>query len=184
MDDVQVPQLSQTIAPGWHFFGRYQTDSFHDGRSSNTELQLSVRSAADANDAPADANSNSGSRSAYNSNARALQASYASYASRGVSIGAQNDAPDNVSSAIAGPSLDGVVSLPGMPVFVLNSGTMLSVSGYGYSGNRITYSLIGGGSGVISADDVDWTTTTRLNAQRGLRVTLQASHATAGSAGF
>jgi hypothetical protein len=73
---------------------------------------------------------------------------------------------------------------PGMPVFVLTTGTILSVSGYGYTGSRITYSLVGGGSGVISTDDVDWTTTTRLNAERGVRVTLHNSHASAGTPGF
>ncbi len=50
--------------------------------------------------------------------------------------------------------------------------------------SRITYSLVGGGTGVISTDDVDWTTTTRLNAQRGVRVTLHNSHAIAATQGF
>ena len=77
-----------------------------------------------------------------------------------------------------------VNAAPGMPVFVLTTGTILSVSGYGYTDSRITYSLVGGGTGVISADDVDWTTTTRLNAQRGVRVTLHNSHAPAGTPGF
>jgi hypothetical protein len=71
-----------------------------------------------------------------------------------------------------------------MPVFVLNTGTVLSVSGYGYQDSRITYSLVGGGTGVISTDDVDWSTTTRINAQRGVRVTLHHSHANAGTPGF
>jgi hypothetical protein len=70
-----------------------------------------------------------------------------------------------------------VQSAPGMPVFVLNSGAVLAVSGYGYSDSRITYSLVGGGSGVISADDIDWTTTTKLNNKRGVRVTLHGGHA-------
>jgi hypothetical protein len=73
---------------------------------------------------------------------------------------------------------------PGMPVFVLNTGAVLSVSGYGYQDSRITYSLAGGGTGVISTDDVDWTTTTRLNDQRGVRLTLHNSHANAGTPGF
>jgi hypothetical protein len=73
---------------------------------------------------------------------------------------------------------------PGMPVFVLNTGTVLSVSGYGYQDSRITYSLVGGGAGVSSTDDVDWTTTTRLNEQRGVRLTLHNSHANAGTPGF
>ena len=71
-----------------------------------------------------------------------------------------------------------------MPVFVLNSGTVLSVSGYGYSDSRITYSLVGGGSGVISTDDVDWTTTTKLNNQRGVRLTLHTGHQNQGTPGI
>jgi hypothetical protein len=77
-----------------------------------------------------------------------------------------------------------VVSLPGMPVFVLTTGTVLSVSGYGYNDRCITYTLVGGGTGVISTNDVDWTTTTRLNAQRGVRVTLHNSHANTGTPGL
>jgi hypothetical protein len=98
------------------------------------------------------------------SNASVPQASYASYVTR--------ELPANVQSA------------PGMPVFVLNSGAVLSVSGYGYSDSRITYSLVGGGSGVISTDDMDWTTTTKLNNQRGVRLTLHTGHANAGTPGF
>jgi hypothetical protein len=98
------------------------------------------------------------------SNPSVAQARYASYVTR--------ELPTNVQSA------------PGMPVFVLNSGTVLSVSGYGYSDSRITYSLVGGGSGVISTDDVDWTTTTKLNNQRGVRLTLHTGHANADTPGF
>jgi len=87
------------------------------------------------------------------------QMSYASYVTRGATL------PADLQSA------------PGMPVFVLNSGAVLAVSGYGYSDSRITYSLVGGGSGVISADDIDWTTTTKLNNKRGVRVTLHGGHA-------
>jgi hypothetical protein len=86
------------------------------------------------------------------------QASYATYISRDVT-------PSNPAS---------MAKLPGMSVFVLNTGTILSVSGYGYQNSRITYSLIGGGSGVIGTDEVDWAATTRINAQRGVRVTLRS----------
>ena len=65
-------------------------------------------------------------------------------------------------------------SSPGMPVFVLTTGMALSVSGYGYQDGRITYTLASGGGGVISTDDVDWDTTTRVNSQRGVRVTLHS----------
>jgi len=93
------------------------------------------------------------------------QASYASYVTTDFAL------PANVASA------------PGMPIFVLTTGTVLSVSGYGYQDSRITYSLVGGGTGVISTDEVDWSTTTRVNSQRGVRVTLhggRASQATPG----
>jgi len=94
------------------------------------------------------------------------QASYASVVTRSIS------APNDVQTA------------PGMPVFVLNSGTVLSVSGYGYSDSRITYTLVGGGSGVISADDIDWTTTTKVNNKRGVRVSLRSGHVPQGTPGF
>ncbi len=77
-----------------------------------------------------------------------------------------------------------VNAAPGMPVFVLTNGTILWVSGYGYADSRITYSLVGGGTGVISTDDVDWSTTTQLNAKRGVRLTLHNSHSTASTQGF
>ena len=70
-----------------------------------------------------------------------------------------------------------VQSAPGMPVFVLNSGAVLSVSGYGYSDSRITYTLVGGGTGVISSDDIDWSTTTKVNNKRGVRLALHGGHA-------
>lgn len=76
------------------------------------------------------------------------------------------------------------ITSPGMPVFVLNSGTVLAVSGYGYQDKRITYSLVGGGTGVISTDDVDWSTTTRVNNKRGVHLTLHAAHPATGTPGM
>jgi hypothetical protein len=77
-----------------------------------------------------------------------------------------------------------VASMPGMPVFVLNSGTVLSVSGYGYQDNRISYTLMGGGSGVIGSDEINWDATTRLNNQRGVRLTLHTGHVNQGTPGM
>lgn len=176
MDDVQIPQLAQTNGPGWHFFGRYQNGSYHDAQPGNSQFEFSVTQTGLAGDGVA--NNGVGKNVPNNSvasnsdqvlqPAQLAQASYATYISRDVPA----------------PTLANVVSLPRMPVFVLNTGTVLSVSGYGYQTDRITYSLIGGGSGVISTNDVDWTSTTQLNAQRGIRVTLHNAHAGAGSAGF
>ncbi|MGA9978125.1 MAG: hypothetical protein WBQ08_05785 [Candidatus Sulfotelmatobacter sp.] len=162
MDDVEIPQVAaQTISPGWHFFGHVRNESF-DVQASIAHTQLAVSEVAPASDAIS----------------QMPQASYATYISR--------DATPPSLASMAGSNLSGsnMATLPGMPVFVLTSGTILSVSGYGYQDNRITYSLIGGGTGVISADQVDWNSTTQLNAQRGLRVTLHNSHASSGAAGF
>jgi hypothetical protein len=73
---------------------------------------------------------------------------------------------------------------PGMPVFVLNSGAVLAVSSYGYQDSRISYTLTGGGTGVISADDVDWSTTTRVNTKRGVHLTLHSGHPSTGTPGM
>jgi hypothetical protein len=82
------------------------------------------------------------------------QAAYADYVSRDVSSAAS----------------------PGSPVFVLKTGTVLSVGNYQYQDGRITYTLAHGGGGVVSTEEVDWTTTTRVNAQRGVRMTLHGGH--------
>lgn len=67
-----------------------------------------------------------------------------------------------------------LVTLPGMPVFVLNTGAVLAVSGYGYSDNRLTYTLVSGGSGVITTAEINWDATTRVNVKRGIRLSLHA----------
>src|ERR1700733_14295823 len=161
MDDVEIPQVApQTIPPGWHFYGHVRTESF-DVQTSVARPQLTVSEVTPTRDATS----------------QVPQASYATYITR--------DATPTLAN-LAGASMAGsnIATLPGMPVFVLTSGTVLSVSGYGYQDNRITYSLIGGGAGVISTDEVDWNSTTQLNAQRGLRVTLRNSHASFGATGF
>ena len=80
------------------------------------------------------------------------------------------------STRIAGTS-------PGVPVFVLKTGMVLAVGNYSYQDGRISYELASGGSGVISSDEVDWTTTTQVNLQRGVRVSLSTGHASGGTAG-
>jgi hypothetical protein len=162
MDDVEIAAMARTYGPGWHFFGQPQNESFHDvqgndARTGETGPQLAVRQVA-GNQATADADSAPGA---------APQASYAMYVSR-PAASAANDAVD----------------VPGMPMFVLNTGTVLAVSGYGYQDNRIGYTLATGGTGVISAGEVDWPATTRLNAQRGVRVTLHFGHTNSPSPGL
>ncbi len=154
MDDVQIPQLAQTFGPGWHFFGQPQNQSFQDAQNDPQAPARPQLAARNVRRPPVVATD--------------PQMSYATYTS-----------PDPAPASTAG-----VVTLPGMPVFVLNTGTVLVVSGYGYHDNRITYTLASGGSGVISADEIDWSATTRINAGRGVRVTLHSAHPTAETPGL
>jgi hypothetical protein len=68
------------------------------------------------------------------------------------------------------------IAASGGPVFILKTGTVLAVGNYQYQDSRLTYTLAHGGGGVVSMDDVDWTTTTRVNTQRGVRMTLHGGH--------
>ena len=182
--DLDIPQVAQTYGPTWHFFGRYQNDSLHGGRS-NMQMQLSIRPSSYVGDGASD-NSND----TYNDSAQMQPASQSlpqpSYATLVTRTPVQTGMiqPSMIQPSMTAPLLTPAGVGPGMPVFVLTTGTTLAVSGYGYTDNRITYTLAGGGSGVISTNDVDWTATTQLNAQRGIRVTLHNTHATAGTPGL
>jgi hypothetical protein len=151
MDDVDIPQVATTYGSGWHFFGRFQNNSFEDVRMNAGQAQLTVAAGASAEEATA-----------------APRVRYAA----------------NVSVSVSRQLPADIVTLPGMPVFVLTNGSVLSVSGYGYRDNRISYTLIGGGSGVISTDDIDWSATTQINNQRGVHMTLHTGHASAETPGF
>ncbi len=159
MDDVQIPQVSATNGPDWHFFGRpqIQNDSHYQGsyegasarQGDNVLPQLTVRRV-------------SVTASEQTTPQEFPQVAYASYVTKG---------------AVGGAA-------PGVPVFVLKTGMVLEVGNYTYQEGRISYELASGGNGVISTDEVDWTTTTRFNNQRGVRMTLRGGHPNAGVTGF
>jgi hypothetical protein len=193
MDDVEIPQVAQTYGPSWHFFGRYHSDSFHGGGNSSMQMQISVKPTSFSNTASSNtdsSNTDSSNTGSSNTGVSDSESSNSGISNAGLSNDDAAQAVPHASYAnyvtreIPRPSQASIAGLPGMPVFVLTSGAVLSVSGYGYTDSRITYSLIGGGTGVIRTDDVDWNATTQLNAQRGLRLTLHNSHATAGTPGF
>jgi hypothetical protein len=159
MDDVQIPQVSanNSNGPNWHFFGRprVQNDSFYQDSSAS-------------------------SSNAYNSGPQ--------LAVRRVSASeplvAQEDAQLTYASYVSKASVNGTSASPGVPVFVLKSGMILSVGNYSYQEGRISYELASGGNGVIAANEVDWSTTTRVNNKRGIRVSLPTGHQTPASAGY
>ena len=157
MDDVQIPQVSATNGPDWHFFGRprMENDSYYRGSAyvpadSNVVPQLAVRQVRPAASEPPTAE-------------EIPQVIYASYVAKDARF-------------------DGTA--PGVPVFVLKTGMVLEVGNYTYQEGRISYELASGGNGVISTDEVDWTTTTRVNSERGVRLMLRGGHPSAGVAGF
>jgi hypothetical protein len=160
MDDVQIPQVSMTNGPDWHFFGRprMENDSYYQGsyegasasQTYNGTPELTVRRV-------------SVTASEQSMPQETPQVAYASY--------------------ITKDAVGGGGTSAGVPVFVLKTGMVLAVGNYTYQEGRISYELASGGSGVISTDEVDWTTTTRINSQRGVRVTLRGGHP-AGVSGF
>jgi hypothetical protein len=174
MDDVLIPQVSASNGPDWHFFGkpRIENDSYYqqpyqgasyrsnDYRANDPNgPQLGVRSVTVTSSEQASANQATANQPVAAETPRVI---YASYVTK---------------SATANGAA------PGVPVFVLKSGMVLEVGNYTYQDNRMSYELASGGSGVISADEVDWNTTTQVNSQRGVRMTLRGGHSGA-TAGF
>jgi hypothetical protein len=161
MDDVQIPQVQATNGPDWHFFGRpeIQRDNYYQQPyqgASNRSSEPTI---------PQLAVRNVGVSSSEPPTAEEIpQVAYASYISK---------------DAVGGGG-----AAAGVPVFVLKSGMVLTVGNYTYQEGRINYELASGGSGVISTDEVDWTTTTRVNSQRDVRVTLRGGHPSAGVTGL
>ena len=91
--------------------------------------------------------------------------------------------PGSTTAKLASTSTRITGTSPGIPVFVLKTGMVLAVGNYTYQDGRISYELASGGTGVISTDEVDWTTTTQVNLQRGVRVSLPGGHSSAGVPG-
>ena len=91
-----------------------------------------------------------------------------------VAIAPQGAYATFVKSSVPASEPVNFASAPGMPIFVLTTGMTLPVASFTYQDGRVTYTLASGGGGVISSDDIDWSTTTRLNSQRGVRITLHS----------
>ena len=158
MDDVQIPQVSATNGPDWHFFGRppVQDDSFYQRSYEQGSYQGASARSGDSGVPQLAVRRVNVTASEQPMSEEIPQVTYASYVTK---------------SAVGG----GGAGL-GVPVFILKTGMVLEVGNYTYQDGRINYELASGGNGVISTDEVDWTTTTRLNAQRGVRVTLRGGH--------
>jgi hypothetical protein len=164
MDDVQIPQVSSVNGPDWHFFGRpqMQNDSYYQGSYQQGSYQ---GTGLNNNGVPQlTVRRVSVTASEQTSAQETPQVTYASYIDKNAAGGG------------------GVSS--GVPVFILKTGMILEVGNYTYQDGRINYELAAGGNGVISTDEVDWSATTRVNSQRGVRVTLRGGHPSSGITGF
>lgn len=169
MDDVQVSSVAQgtpPLGPGWHYFGEPRNGSFHDSQMGQITPRPATRDVTPTLDTePA-----------------GPHASYASFVTKNLPAPDPNGAVRLEAQNVA--VTRAVASAPGTPVFVLKSGMALSVGNFSYRDGRISYTLASGGSGVISTDEVDWSATTRVNSQRGVRVTLRSGHQIQGAPGM
>lgn len=159
MDDVEIPQLAQKaspppVAPQWHSFGQSTPQSYRISPSSDSEP----------------------------TNEMQLPPRRTIAVPQVVSIGPRTFFTTYRPADSSLP--DGIITVPGMPVFVLKSGTLISVSGYAFQKDRIAYALASGGTGVITVDQVNWPATLRVNEQRGVRVTLHDPQAIQDGPGF
>ncbi|MGA2981773.1 MAG: hypothetical protein ABSD76_19430 [Terriglobales bacterium] len=175
MDDVQIPQVSATNGPDWHFFGRprMENDSYYQGSYQGASYQGTSYQRASYQGASAGPRDNEGAIPQLAVRNVAVTSSEQSMA---------EETPHVVYASYVTKDASGGAA-PGVPVFVLKSGMVLEVGNYTYQDGRISYELASGGNGVISTDEVDWTTTTRMNSQRGVRTMLRGGHPS-GAAGF
>jgi hypothetical protein len=175
MDDVLIPQVSASNGPDWHFFGRpdgsnLQNDSYYQGSYQGASLRSDLRSSLGSNLRSND------------SAVPQLTVRRVSVTDSEQSMAQPQDLPQVAYANYVTKGVNGRTA-PGVPVFVLKSGMVLEVGNYTYQDGRINYELASGGSGVISTDEVDWSTTTRVNTQRGVRTMLRSGHPNA-TAGF
>lgn len=63
---------------------------------------------------------------------------------------------------------------PQMTLFVVNSGSVYAVTDYSADNGSLSYTLSSGGNGTIPLQDINWESTTKLNSERNVKVTLKS----------
>ena len=61
---------------------------------------------------------------------------------------------------------------PQLTMFAVKSGSVYAATKYSVDNDTLSYTLSNGATGSMSLEDVDWDTTTRLNSERNVKVTL------------
>jgi hypothetical protein len=64
---------------------------------------------------------------------------------------------------------------PQLTLFALNSGAVYAVTDYWVDNGSLAYVLSKGGQGAVSLQDIDWESTTKLNSERNVKITLKST---------
>jgi len=184
MDDVQIPQVSQAFGRESNFGSRPKSESFRN--SVNVVPDTVVRGVPSQGTRMPNAGQTFGPGWHFfgRPQSESLRDSVNDAPSRVIrdvpSIGRVGTETQTASYATYSPQPATITAAnvpPGVPLFVMNTGMLLALTDYTFEEGRITYTLVGGGSGVIRSDEVDWSATLRLNAHRGLRIILRSGRA-------
>ncbi len=63
---------------------------------------------------------------------------------------------------------------PQLTLFAVNSGSVYAVTDYSVDNGSLSYTLPSGSNGSIPLQDINWESTTRLNSERNVKVTLKS----------
>ena len=181
MDDVQIPQVSQVFGRESNFGGRPQSESFHN--SVNDVPGAVVRGVPSQGRQMPNGSQTFGPGWHFfgHRQSESVGDSVNDVPSRVIydvpSLDLFGAETQTVSCATCSPRPATITAAnvpPNVPLFVMNTGTLLALADYTFQDGRITYTLVGGDSGVIKSDEVDWSATLWLNTRRGLRILLRS----------
>jgi len=181
MDDVQIPQVSRVLGRESSFVDRPQSESFRN--SVNDVPDAVVRGVPSQGTQMSNGGQTFGPGWHFfgRPQSESLRDSVNDVPSRAIHdvpsmdrVGAETQTASYATYSPQPATLTAANVPPGVPLFVMNTGTLLALTDYTFEDGRITCTLVGGGGGVIRSDEVDWSATVRLNAQRGLRIILRS----------
>src|SRR6266478_9327543 len=113
MDDVQIPQVAQSLGPGWHFFNEPKSGSLHDSQLQQSTPQVAARAVTSTPVTP----------TPDEEAATVPRMSYASLVTKNPALPVPSEPVSSEALSVAATR-----PAPGMPVFVLKGGMVLSVA--------------------------------------------------------
>ncbi len=186
MDDVVIPQ---SALAEWHRFGQpsqdaYQPSAYRSSRNSSAPVlaqRPALQVVSDQATTPQPALTTADNVT--------LQRAAVTPASMDVAMPAESEAPAQVqapesapapvmhyygqrTAATATPAVSN--SGPQMTLFVVNSGSVYAVTDYSADNGSLSYTLPSGSNGTIPLQDINWESTTKLNSERNVKVTLKS----------